>query len=62
MEALTQVVAGMLGELRRACSSELALLEAKLPEMPAAAPSIYFPRALELLEERRLPRRARPGA
>jgi nondiscriminating aspartyl-tRNA synthetase len=52
MEVLAQVIAGMLGELRRTCASELALLEAKLPEVPAAAPSIYFPRAQELLGER----------
>jgi len=52
MEVLTRVVAGMLGELRQACPAELALLEANLPEVPAAVPSIYFPRAQELLEQR----------
>jgi nondiscriminating aspartyl-tRNA synthetase len=52
MAVLGQVIAGMLAELRRACATELALLGAELPEMPADAPSIYFPEAQELLEQR----------
>jgi nondiscriminating aspartyl-tRNA synthetase len=52
MAVLTQVVAGMLCELERACSSELALLGARVPEVPAHVPSIYFPEAQELLEAR----------
>jgi nondiscriminating aspartyl-tRNA synthetase len=52
MAVLGRVIAGMLAELRRACATELALLGAELPEMPADAPSIYFPEAQELLEQR----------
>ena len=52
MEVLRQTVAGMLAELQRSCATELALLGVTLPEVPAEVPSIYFPRAQELLEER----------
>jgi nondiscriminating aspartyl-tRNA synthetase len=52
MAVLSEVVAGMLRELERACPSELALLGAQLPGVPARVPSIYFPEAQELLETR----------
>jgi nondiscriminating aspartyl-tRNA synthetase len=52
MAVLSSVVAGMLRELAGECPSELALLGAALPEVPAQVPAIYFPEAQELLESR----------
>jgi nondiscriminating aspartyl-tRNA synthetase len=52
MELLTGVIAGMMRELERSCAGELALLGARLPEVPARVPSIYFPAAQDLLMER----------
>lgn len=52
MGVLTQVIGGMLAELRRTCGADLEMLGIGLPAMPAEVPAIYFPRAQELLEER----------
>jgi nondiscriminating aspartyl-tRNA synthetase len=49
MAQLTRVLRGMLGEVAASCGRELALLGARLPELPAAIPHLHFSEALELL-------------
>jgi nondiscriminating aspartyl-tRNA synthetase len=52
MALLTEVIAGMLDEIARSCSAELALLGATLPDVPARIPSIAFSTAQQILLER----------
>ena len=52
MALLAEVIAGMLGQIRRACPAELALLGATLPDVPEPVPAIAFPEAQQLLLER----------
>jgi nondiscriminating aspartyl-tRNA synthetase len=49
MAQLTRVLRGMLAEVALACAPELALLGARVPELPEAVPHLYFTEALELL-------------
>jgi nondiscriminating aspartyl-tRNA synthetase len=49
MAMLTEVVRGIVAHLRTACAPELAALDAKLPQVPAEIPAIYFPEAQELI-------------
>src|SRR5262245_10431897 len=47
MRQLVEVVRAMVGELAASCAPELALLGAKLPEVPAEVPVIHFTEAQE---------------
>lgn len=49
MAQLTRVLRGMLAEVARSSAAELALLGARLPEVPAEIPHLHFTEALELL-------------
>jgi nondiscriminating aspartyl-tRNA synthetase len=49
MAMLTAVMGGITGHLRDRYAPELALLGARLPEVPAEIPALYFPEAQELI-------------
>ena len=49
MAQLTRVLRGMLAEIAATCAPELALLDARVPELPDAIPHLHFSEALELL-------------
>jgi nondiscriminating aspartyl-tRNA synthetase len=49
MAQLTRVLRGMLAEVAAACAPELALLGARVPELPETLPHLHFTEALELL-------------
>ncbi|MCB0008903.1 MAG: hypothetical protein KDE04_20695, partial [Anaerolineales bacterium] len=49
MALLQEVVAGILAQLSEQCAAELALLEAKVPTLPAQIPHIHFAEARELV-------------
>ena len=51
MAQLTRVLAAMLAEVATACPAEVALLGARVPEVPAVIPHLHFTEALELLAE-----------
>jgi nondiscriminating aspartyl-tRNA synthetase len=51
MAQLTRVLAAMLAEVATACPAELAMLGARVPEVPAVIPHLHFTEALELLVE-----------
>jgi nondiscriminating aspartyl-tRNA synthetase len=51
MAQLTRVLRGMLAEVAASCATELALLDARLPELPEQIPHVHFTEALELLVE-----------
>lgn len=52
MRLARDVIAGILGRLETDCAAELALLEARLPAVPAAIPHIHFAEAQELILQR----------
>ena len=49
MAQLTRVLRGMLAEVAASCGPELALLGARVPELPETIPHLHFTEALELL-------------
>jgi nondiscriminating aspartyl-tRNA synthetase len=49
MAQLTRVLRGMLDEVAKTCAAELALLGARVPELPDRIPHVHFTEALELL-------------
>lgn len=52
MALARDVIAGIIGRLETDCAAELALLEARLPAVPAAIPHIHFAEAQELILQR----------
>ena len=52
MALVRDVMAGILDTLKTHCSADLALLEARLPEVPATIPHIHFFDAQELIFQR----------
>jgi nondiscriminating aspartyl-tRNA synthetase len=52
MALARDVIAGIIGALETGCAAELALLEARLPVVPAAIPHIHFAEAQELILQR----------
>ena len=52
MALARDVIAGIIGRLEADCAAELALLEARLPSVPAAIPHIHFAEAQELILQR----------
>jgi nondiscriminating aspartyl-tRNA synthetase len=51
MAVVTRVLRGMLAELAATCAAELALVGARLPELPERIPHVHFTEALALLVE-----------
>jgi nondiscriminating aspartyl-tRNA synthetase len=51
MAVLVTVLRGMLAELARACGPELALLGARMPELPEVVPELHFTEAQAMLGE-----------
>jgi nondiscriminating aspartyl-tRNA synthetase len=49
MRLVRDVIDGMVRSMSKRCGSEVALLEATVPETPPSIPSIWFPDAQELL-------------
>ncbi len=52
MALARDAIAGIIGRLETDCAAELALLEARLPAVPAVIPHIHFAEAQELILQR----------